>query len=411
MSTKRLAASRTISGRRIEVSWLLRPRVLLVCAGAAVLVLLLFLISIGTSDYPLTPIDVIRILLGGGRRVENVVVFDVALPRALVALLVGFGLGLCGALTQLIAQNPLATPDILGITAGASAAAVAALAFATSWGAVFADIGVPTSALIGALATALVMYLLAWPGRKGGAGGLSTRGVNPFRLVLIGVGMTWMLQAATSFLLTRAEINDVARAQVWLVGSVSNATWSKAWPVAGGVAVAIVVVIALSRQIDALSLGPDLARGLGIRTGAVSTVVLLLAVVVSALSVSAAGPIAFVALLAPQIAMRVTGSAIPTPLASGLLGSMLVVGGDLLCRSGLPDVIPWFGDIGSAGVAVLSLLAVVGGPVMMVAVLVAPLLAGAADMLNGLPVGIVTAALGGPFLIYLMVTMSRKATA
>ena len=385
MSTKRLAASRTISGRRIEVSWLLRPRVLLVCAGAAVLVLLLFLISIGTSDYPLTPIDVIRILLGGGRRVENVVVFDVALPRALVALLVGFGLGLCGALTQLIAQNPLATPDILGITAGASAAAVAAIAFATSWGAVFADIGVPTSALIGALATALVMYLLAWPGRKGGAGGLSTRGVNPFRLVLIGVGMTWMLQAATSFLLTRAEIN--------------------------GVAVAIVVVIALSRQIDALSLGPDLARGLGIRTGAVSTVVLLLAVVVSALSVSAAGPIAFVALLAPQIAMRVTGSAIPTPLASGLLGSMLVVGGDLLCRSGLPDVIPWFGDIGSAGVAVLSLLAVVGGPVMMVAVLVAPLLAGAADMLNGLPVGIVTAALGGPFLIYLMVTMSRKATA
>ena len=108
MSTKRLAASRTISGRRIEVSWLLRPRMLLVCAGAAVLVLLLFLISIGTSDYPLTPIDVIRILLGGGRRVENVVVFDVALPRALVALLVGFGLGLCGALTQLIAQNPLA---------------------------------------------------------------------------------------------------------------------------------------------------------------------------------------------------------------------------------------------------------------------------------------------------------------
>uniref|UniRef100_UPI003D92EB6E FecCD family ABC transporter permease n=1 Tax=Gordonia sp. B7-2 TaxID=3420932 RepID=UPI003D92EB6E len=347
--------------RRTEASWLIRPRMVLVTTVLAALTLLLFLTSIGVSDFPLTPIDVARILLGGGRRIENVIVFDVTLPRALVALLVGFGLGMCGSLTQLIAQNPLATPDILGITAGASAAAVAAIAFSTSWGAWFADLGVPTSALIGALATAVAMYLLAWPGRR------SNHGISPFRLVLIGVGMTWMLQALTSFLLTRAEINDVANAQVWLVGSVSGATWSQVWPVAGGLAVGIVIVALLSRQIDALSLGPDLARALGVRTTAMSTTILLVAVGVTALSVSAAGPIAFVALLAPQIAMRLTGTAVPTPLASGLLGSALVLGGDLLCRIGVPG-------------------------------------------LDGLPVGIVTAALGGPFLIYLMVTMSRKAT-
>ncbi|MBD0863424.1 iron chelate uptake ABC transporter family permease subunit [Gordonia sp. zg691] len=350
-------------GYRIAIepmSMVVRPRMLVVALVSTAIALVLFLTSVGVSDYPLTPVDVARILLGGGTRIENVVVFDVALPRALVSLLVGFGLGLAGSITQLIAQNPLATPDILGITAGASAAAVAAIAFSTtSWGAWFGDLGVPVSAMVGALLTAVVMYVLAWPGRK------ANSGINPFRLVLIGVGMTWMLQALTNFLLTRADIRDVGRAQVWLVGSVANVGWSNVWPVVGGVVAGIVVVVGLARQIGMLSLGPDLARGLGVRVGAVSTTLLLTAVLVSALAVSAAGPIAFVALLAPQIALRLAGTAVPTPLLSGLIGASLVLGGDLLCRTVLP---------------------------------------------GGLPVGIVTAAIGGPFLIYLMIAMSRKAS-
>ncbi|WP_439030002.1 FecCD family ABC transporter permease [Gordonia terrae] len=342
------------------VSMVVRPRMLGVALVSTAVALLLFLTSVGVSDFPLTPIDVARILLGGGTRVENVVVFDVALPRALVALLVGFGLGMAGSLTQLIAQNPLATPDMLGITAGAGAAAVAAIAFSTtSWGAVFGELGVPASAMVGGLLTAALMYFLAWPGRK------ANTGINPFRLVLIGVGLTWMLQALTNFLLTRADIQDVARAQVWIVGSVANVGWSNVWPVTVGVVVSILVVVGLARQIGMLSLGPDLARGLGVRTGAVSTTLLLTAVLLAALSVSAAGPIAFVALLAPQIALRLAGTAVPTPLLSGLIGSSLVLGGDLLCRTVLP---------------------------------------------GGLPVGIVTAAIGGPFLIYLMIAMSRKAS-
>ncbi|WP_168703316.1 FecCD family ABC transporter permease [Gordonia paraffinivorans] len=350
-------------GYRIAVghaSFVVRPRMLVVTLAAAALAVVLFLTGVGVSDYPLTPVDVARILLGGGTRVENVVVFDVALPRALVGLLVGIGLGMSGSLTQLISQNPLATPDMLGITAGASAAAVSAIAFSTTgWGAWLGDLGVPASAMLGGVLTAAVMYVLAWPGRA------ANHGINPFRLVLIGVGMTWMLQAITNFLLTRADIRDVGRAQVWLVGSVANVGWSNVWPVVGGVAVGVVVVIVLSRQIGMLGLGPDLARGLGVRTGAVSTTLLLTAVLVSALCVSAAGPIAFVALLAPQIALRLAGTAVPTPLLSGLIGASLVLGGDLLCRTVLP---------------------------------------------GGLPVGIVTAAIGGPFLIYLMIMMSRKAT-
>ena len=358
------AAAPTPERRRLVVrigpsSWVVRPRMVAVTLTGLALMLLLFLLSVGVSDYPLTPLDVARILLGGGTRIENVVVLSDSLPRALVSVLVGFALGAAGALSQLIARNPLATPDILGITAGSSAAAVAAIAFANGWGAWLADIGVPAAALIGGLVTAVVMYVLAWPGRK------ANHGINPLRLVLIGVGVTWLLQALTSFLLTRADIKDVARAQVWLVGSVSQSTWSSVWPVAIAVVVGIVVIAMMSRQIDALSLGQDMARGLGVRTTAVSTTVLLVAVGLTAMAVSAAGPIAFIALLAPQIGMRLARTPVPTPLLAGVIGAILVLAGDLLCRTVLP---------------------------------------------SGLPVGIVTAAVGGPFLIYLMVSMSRKAT-
>ncbi|MGC4934682.1 FecCD family ABC transporter permease [Gordonia sp. DT30] len=377
-------------------SWVWRPRVLISVTISLVIAFVLFLASVTISDYPVTPIDVMRIILGGGTRIENVVILDDAVPRALVSVLVGFGLGMSGALTQLIAQNPLATPDMLGITAGAGAAAVTAIAFGTSWGAWLADLGVPVAALIGGLGTAAVMYLLAWPGRRGIDSARSLRSrrrsdsarslrsrrrsdsarslrsrrrsdhaINPLRLVLIGVGITWVLQAATSYLLTRAEIRDVGRAQTWLVGSVANTSWSSVWPVAAALVPAVVATGVLARQIDVMSLGTDLARSLGVRTMAVSGAVLLIAVVVAALAVSAAGPIAFVALLAPQIAMRLSRTAIPTPVASGSIGAILVVGGDICCRTLLPD---------------------------------------------GLPVGIVTAAIGGPFLIYLMISISRKAT-
>lgn len=340
-------------------SWVMSPRRIVVTTVMVALVAVLFFVSICISEYPVDVSDVIRILRGDGSRVENIVILDSAVPRACIALLVGFGLALSGALTQLIARNPLATPDILGITAGASAAAVLAIAFGSTWGAWFNTIGIPASALIGGLATALAMYVLAWPGRK------ANTGVDPMRLILIGIGVTWMLQALTGYLLTRASIQDVGRAQVWLIGSVNQASWSTVWPALIAVVLGVTVVTLAAKPISALTLGTDLARGLGVNTSRVGTLVLVTAILVAALSVAAAGPIAFVALLAPQIAMRISASAVPTPALSGLFGSAMVLGGDILVRTVLP---------------------------------------------GGLPVGIVTAALGGPFLIYLLISMSRKAS-
>jgi iron complex transport system permease protein len=249
----------------------------------------------------------------------------------------------------------LATPDILGITAGASAAAVTAIALGSGAGAWLADIGLPLAALLGGVVGAVLMYALAWRG-----------GIEPFRLVLVGVALTWVFQAVVSYGLTRAQINDVARAQRWLVGSVSAATWSSVITLAVVLGLGIVVVACIGRGLSMLALGDDLSRGLGVRAGRVGVVALAVAVVVSAVTVAAAGPVAFVALLAPQIALRLARTPQPPPVLSGLLGAVLVSGADLLCRSVLP---------------------------------------------GGLAVGVVTAAVGGPFLVYLMIAVSRKASA
>ena len=344
--------------QRLQISvgraaWSLDRRLVLTCAALSGAVVLTFLVSISVGFT--TPVDIARILLGGGTRIENVVVFDDALPRALLALLVGFGLGLAGALTQIITRNPLATPDLLGITAGAGAGAVLTI---TAGGSALAGIGVPMAALLGGLAAAALMAALSY--RRGSEIGMST-----LRIILIGVGLTWMLQALTGYLLARSQEWDAARAQRWIVGSVSMATWQVVPAALCAVLIGIAWALVSARDLRTLGLGVDTARSLGVRVGPAISGTLLVAVVVASLAVSAAGPIAFVGLLAPQVALRLTRTAAPTPIAAGLTGSVLVLAADIATRTLLP---------------------------------------------GGLPVGVVTAALGGPFLIFLMIQTSRKAT-
>ncbi|SIR65743.1 FecCD family ABC transporter permease [Williamsia sterculiae] len=332
-------------------SWWLRPRAAVAGVVAIALMLLLFAADVRISDYPLSLLDVGRILLGGGTRVENVVVLDVQLPRALVALLVGAGLAMSGALTQAISRNPLATPDVLGITTGASVGAVFVITLGSSLG-IAGTVSTPMGAFIGALGAAFAMYVLAWK-----------NGIEAFRLVLVGIGLAWALSAVVSFLLVRAQLNDAARAQQWIVGSVAQASWSNVWPMVGVLAVALAAMVVGTRQLGIAALGEDVARSLGVRVTTANAWILLLAVALAAVSVAAAGPISFVALLAPPIAMRLTGAATPPPVASALVGACLVLGADLLCRTLLPE---------------------------------------------GVPVGVVTAGIGGPVLIHLMIRVARR---
>ncbi|MFD4267163.1 FecCD family ABC transporter permease [Rhodococcus sp. NPDC058481] len=331
-------------------------RTVMVAITVALLVaaFLLLCINIGRGDFAISVPTVAEILFGGGTKVERFIVMDLRLPRALTALLTGLALGISGAITQSILRNPLASPDLLGITAGASAAAVALIVVAGggSFVGLLAVLGIPIAALIGGIVTAVVIYALSWRG-----------GVQGYRVVLIGIGFNAMLVAAIQWMLISADINDVARAQVWLNGSLNGSDWAQVWPVAIGVAVVGTIALISSFTLGALRLGDDNARSLGVRLQAGQAGLLLAAVALAAIATAAVGPIGFVALCAPQLALRMLRTAGPPILASGLTGAVLVVGSDVIARTILPIE---------------------------------------------LPVGIVTSALGGPFLLYLLVRNNRK---
>ena len=337
------------------ISMVRRPLMVLTTVLLAAALVLVMCVNIGRGDFPLSITAVLDVLFGGGSRIERFIVMDLRLPRSLTGLLVGAALGISGAITQSISRNALASPDILGITAGSSAAAVALIVLGGgSFSGLLATLGLPLAALIGGLLTAIAIYALAW-----------RKGVDGFRLILVGIAVNAMLTAVIGWLLISADINDVSRAQVWLNGSLNGADWSAVWPVA----IAVVLVgggtVVATFTLGALRLGDDNARSLGVRLQHSQAMMLLAAVALAAIATAAAGPIGFVALAAPQIALRILRTPGPPIIASALLGGLLVVTSDLIARTILPVE---------------------------------------------LPVGIVTSALGGPFLLYLLVRSNRKAT-
>jgi ABC-type enterobactin transport system permease subunit len=230
--------------------------------------------------------------------------------------------------------------------------AVAAIVLAGPAGGVLGGLGVPGAALAGALLTGGALLGLTW-----------RSGIDGYRLVLVGIAL-WMVAAAlTDWLLTRADINDAAAAYVWITGSLNARTWDQALPLLLTLAVVVPLALATSRALGVLQFGDDTARGLGVRLPLAQSAVVLLAVLAVAVAVAAAGPITFVALVVPQIAVRLTGGARPPLLASALLGAVLVVGADLVTRTVLPEA---------------------------------------------LPVGILTAAVGAPYLLWLLVRGRRR---
>ena len=330
-----------------------RPRMVVVSVAMAAVLVLALCLNIGRGDLSLSIGDVTQVLFGGGTRAQRFIVLDVRLPRAVTGLIVGAALGISGALAQSILRNPLASPDLLGITAGAGALAVGVIVGSTATvTGIYATVGLPIAALIGGVLTAAVVYVLAW---RGGAEG--------YRLVLIGIGANAMLTAVITWLLVDAKIEDAATAQKWLNGSLTDGDWSTLLPVAVGLLVAGGFALRSVTTLGALRLGEDKARSLGVRLQAGQGSLLLAAVVLAAVATSAAGPVGFVALAAPQIARRVLRSPGEPIIGSALVGAVLVVISDVIARTVLP---------------------------------------------TPLPAGIVTSALGGPFLLYLLIRNNRK---
>lgn len=321
-------------------------RSIAVGSALAMILLVLFCISISVGDFPVPLRQVPAAILGHGPDRVPYIVQTLRLPRALTAVLVGGALGLSGSVFQSLARNPLASPDIIGISAGASASAVFVIVVLSGGAAM-----VTGGALLGAFATAAVIYFVAY-----------RRGLTAYRLVLVGIGVSAMLTAVTNYLMTRAEIYDAQRATVWLTGSLNGRGWEHVRPVAVAMAMLVPAVLALSRGLRAMQLGDDAAKGLGIPVERTRGALIAVAVALAAVAVASAGPITFVAFVASPIARRLVRSPL-TIVPSALLGAVVLLGSDLIARR-----------------------------------LFAP---------TELPVGVITGSVGAPYLLWLLARSNR----
>ncbi len=343
-------------------SWLVPVRAGLVTAVSIGVLAVLVVLDLAFGDFEMPIGTVVSTLLGGGDPASTFIIHELRLPQTMVAILTGMALGLAGALTQTFARNPLASPDILGVTEGAAVGAVSVIVLSGASGfggglvsGTLQTIGLPIAAFLGGLSTAVALYLLSW-----------RRGIDGQRLVLIGIGLGATLSALVSWLLVSARIQDAASAQVWLTGSLNARGWEHAIPLIVTLAVLVPLSLLLVRHLNALQLGDDSARGLGTRLQTTQVLTLIAAVGLTSVAVAAVGPLEFVAFVVPQIALRLTGGSRPPMLASMTFGACLVVSADLITRVVLPFP---------------------------------------------LPAGLVTAAVGAPYLIWLLLHTNRKVTA
>ena len=321
--------------RRTAVTIALAVGVVLVFAGS---------LMIGKTFYGLD--DVVRVILGETVPGASFTVGELRLPRAVLAILAGAAFGIAGVTFQTMLRNPLASPDIIGITAGASAAAVFGIVILS-----LNDTAVSILAVAGGLLTALAIYLLS---NKGGFAGT--------RLILIGIGVAAMLDAVVTYVLSKAASYDLQSAMRWLTGSLNGATWSAVLPLALASLFLVPALLSRGRDLNVMRLGDDAAASLGVRLQSTRVIAIVAAVALLAFATAATGPIAFVAFMAGPIAARIVGPGASLLLPSALVGALLVQLADLLGQFAFD---------------------------------------------SRYPVGVVTGVLGAPFLIYLLIKTNR----
>ncbi|UOQ91641.1 iron ABC transporter permease [Halobacillus shinanisalinarum] len=283
-----------------------------------VLILVMLFVSLNTGVVQIAPNDVIRTLLGLGDERQELVLFDFRLPRLVLALLVGAGFGVSGAILQGVTKNELADPGILGINTGAGLAVVVYIFFFQSSMASISGLGVyilPLFALIGAFTAAILVYFLAWK-----------KGVNPVRLILVGIGVNAGFSAALIVFQIKMNPQDFTKALVWLSGDIWGSSWSFVLALLPWIIALIIYSLYKSPVINILNLGEQMAVGLGARVERERRFLLLLAVAIAGLCVAAAGGIAFLGLVAPHIARRIVGPKHQQLLpVTALLGSLILL--------------------------------------------------------------------------------------
>jgi iron complex transport system permease protein len=311
----------TYRAQRLPVSLRFDRRVPPVVALSTLAIMTALTINVGYGEYWIPPLDVARTLLGldAGNTDYAFIINTLRLPRALVALLVGVCLAISGAILQGLTRNPLADPGIVGVEAGASLAAVTLIVALPN----VSSFWLPFAAFGGALTVAALIYLLAW-----------NNGDSPIRLILIGIGLASVGGALTTLMITFGEIFQVARALIWLTGSVYGRSWEDLWPLLPWLLICGPGALVLARDLNALNLGEDVARGLGSPVVWRRGLLLLISVALAAVAVATAGTIGFVGLIAPHSARLLVGPQHEGVLpVSALLGGLLVLLADLIGRT------------------------------------------------------------------------------
>jgi iron complex transport system permease protein len=317
-----------LRGARASLKFDRRVPAIAVALLAATIGLMIW--NVGTGEYPIPAIDVLRTLLGlptGSEKDFSFVVNTLRTPRALVGWTVGVMLALAGSVLQTLTRNALASPDITGVTAGAGLGTV--ILIVALGGA--APVSLPAGALIGGLSVAALIYALAWRG-----------GDSPLRLVLVGVGLGSVLGAAQTLLLLRAPPEVAQRALLWLTGSIYARSWEHLFALLPWCAVLVPLVLLSSARLNVISLGEDIARGLGVRMQLQRAALLLAAVGLTGAAVSQVGALGFVGLIAPHVARRLVGPAHEGNLfVSGLIGGLIVAMSDFVGRAAFaPTEVP-----------------------------------------------------------------------
>ncbi len=281
--------------------------------------------STGLGDVKINPINVLKVFAGGGSDLDRLVVLDFRLPRTIVSVFVGMALATAGGILQGMIRNPLASPDIIGITGGAGAAVVGFLTvFSNSDNVLMVSVDwLPLAAFIGAFITAFLIYILAW-----------RNGVSPIRMVLIGIGLAALTKAITTFLMIVGPIHRAAQANIWITGSVNGSNWSNVQVIVPWVVLLLIIAFVSARKINVQELGDELAIGLGGRVQIQRFFLLVISTALVGAAVAFAGGIGFVGLMAPHMARRLVGSTYGALLpASALIGGILVLLADVVGRT------------------------------------------------------------------------------
>ncbi|MCR2806218.1 FecCD family ABC transporter permease [Paenibacillus soyae] len=286
--------------------------------SAVLLVMAAAYLMMGETMYD--PVTAWLALWGSGTEDGTMIVQSLRAPRLVVALLVGASLALSGAILQAIIRNPLAAPDVVGITGGASFGAVI---FITAFAGTVGIRLLPVAAIIGAVCAAALVYVLAWK-----------RGVSSLRLVLVGIGLSSLLSAGVSFMLAFSPVYSATSAYIWLTGTIYGSSWEHVWTLMPWTAVLGIAVYFHTRTIQAQLLGDELAAGIGSAVQRHRLLLVLLCVGLAGSAVSIGGAIGFVGLIAPHVARRLVGPVMNRVLpVSALFGAIVVAAADLIGRT------------------------------------------------------------------------------